>query len=444
MHPSRLSPWNFALVRAVLIGLCLSGAGCAALTNPVGDGVRVRRLPPEVFGKPREEQHTIPLTLLRQKPITTYRLEPGDILGVFIEGVLGERTQPIPVRLTELGNQAPSVGFPIPVREDGTIALPLIEPLQVRGMTVAEAQAAIRKAYTVDKKILQAGRERILVELQKPRTEHILVIRQDSGGLTVGTPGQAAGGGTLGNTKRGTGFRLDLPDGENDVLNALARTGGFPGLDANNEVIIERGGAAGMSGAQVDCLLQGGAEFRRPGAGQKVRIPLRLRNDEPVPFRPEDIILHTGDIVYIEARDTEVFYTGGLLGSGEYVLPRDYDLNVVQAICRVNGSLVNGGVNSNNLSGGLLATGLGFESPSLVSIIRRTPNNGQITIKVDLNVALRDPRERILIQPKDVIILQETVGEAVVRYITSQFQLNFTGTILRQADATAITTIRAP
>ena len=49
-----------------------------------------------------------------------------------------------------------------------------------------------------------------------------------------------------------------------------------------------------------------------PGA-QVVRIPLRLPPDEPPPFRPEDVVLQTGDIVFIEARDTEVFYTGGLL-----------------------------------------------------------------------------------------------------------------------------------
>ena len=33
-------------------------------------------------------------------------------------------------------------------------------------------------------------------------------------------------------TRRGTGFALDLPAYENDVLNALAQTGGFPGTDA--------------------------------------------------------------------------------------------------------------------------------------------------------------------------------------------------------------------
>jgi protein involved in polysaccharide export with SLBB domain len=432
-------------LRILLLAICVICTGCAALTNPVGDGVPVRRLPPEVFGKPREEEQTIPLSLLRQKPTTVYRLEPGDVLGIYIEGVLGEANQPIPVRVSENEGRAPSIGYPIPVREDGTIALPFVPPIPVRGMTVPEVREAIDRAYTVTQKLLKPGRERILVDLQQPRTFRILVIRQDSGGLTVGAGGQGAGtiGGSLGNTKRGTGYELHLRAGENDVLTALARTGGFPGLDANNEVIIERGAASGMSPAEVKCVIQG-AGGQRPGAGQKIRIPLRLRPDEPITFRPEDILLKEGDILFIEARDTEVFYTAGLLGSGQYVLPRDYDLNVVEAICLVKGPLINGGLNTNNLSGNLLQNGVGFDSPSLVSIIRRTPNNNQIIIKVDLNRAMRDPRQRILIQPKDILVLQETVGEAVVRYITDQFHLNFIGTILRQADATATTTIDVP
>jgi hypothetical protein len=69
------------------------------------------------------------------------------------------------------------------------------------------------------------------------------------------------------------------------------------------------------------------------------------------------------------------------------------------------GPLVNGGFNANNLSGGLIGFGLGAPSPSQISVLRRTPGGGQIPIQVNLNRAMRDPRERIRIQPGDVIIL---------------------------------------
>src|SRR2546421_8533132 len=79
--------------------LALAGAaGCAALTNPTAhESIPVHRLPPEVFGKPREEEKTIPLTLLRQQPPESYLIDAGDLLGVFIEGVLGERNQTPPL-----------------------------------------------------------------------------------------------------------------------------------------------------------------------------------------------------------------------------------------------------------------------------------------------------------------------------------------------------------
>ncbi len=63
-----------------------------------------------------------------------------------------------------------------------------------------------------------------------------------------------------------------------------------------------------------------------------IRIPIRLGPGETADIRPEDVILYDGDIVFIESRDTEVFYTGGLLGGGQYTLPRDYDLDIMQAI----------------------------------------------------------------------------------------------------------------
>src|SRR5437588_12592229 len=74
--------------------------GCASLTNPVADGIPVRRLPAEVLGRPRSELQPLPLILLRQKEPEEYRLDKGDVLGIVAEEGLGIRGQPIPVRFT--------------------------------------------------------------------------------------------------------------------------------------------------------------------------------------------------------------------------------------------------------------------------------------------------------------------------------------------------------
>src|ERR1019366_4369777 len=65
-------------------------SGCAAVTNPVADGLPVRYLPEEFLAKPKDPAQTIPLDLLGQQAPETYRLAPDDVLGVFIEGVLGD------------------------------------------------------------------------------------------------------------------------------------------------------------------------------------------------------------------------------------------------------------------------------------------------------------------------------------------------------------------
>src|SRR5580704_6285234 len=73
----------------MLLAFCLFGAGCAAITNPVSDGIPVRELPDEYRGKSREGLRPIPLTMLRQKPILVHEVGPGDVLGIVIENVLG-------------------------------------------------------------------------------------------------------------------------------------------------------------------------------------------------------------------------------------------------------------------------------------------------------------------------------------------------------------------
>jgi hypothetical protein len=125
------------------------------------------------------------------------------------------------------------------------------------------------------------------------------------GGVPAGPGlGNGIGASLVGASHKGTATTVELPAYENDVLNALNRSGGLPGTDAKNEVIVQR-------------------KPRRGKPPETIRIPLRLRPGEPVPFRPEDVILNSGDTVIVEARTAEVFYTAGLLGSGQYPLPRD-------------------------------------------------------------------------------------------------------------------------
>jgi protein involved in polysaccharide export with SLBB domain len=420
-------------------------SGCAALTNPIANGVPARFLPDELLAESREGFETIPLTSLRQPPPEKYVLAAGDTLGIYIEGVLGSAETPPPVNVPESAELPPSIGYPIPIRQDGTVSLPYVQPVKVAGLTIEEAEKAVVNAY-LEKQILRPEDRRILVTLMRPRHIRVLVIRDDSQQrqltlqtqslLGLGTSQTQIGGGG----GQGTGMVLELPAYENDVLNALTRSGGLPGLDSTQEVIVEKGywdGRSDTAEAGLCYPTQADLENTADAKRHIIRIPMRTRGGEPLPFGPKDIILQDGDIVMVRARRPQFYYTGGLLPSQEIPLPNDYDLTAVDAVLKSRGPLINGALNSSNISGAVIQSGLGNPNPSLLSILRQTPNGGQVTIRVDLNEAVRDPRENILVQSGDVLVLQETQDEAITRYLTQTFRFNIFGRFINHVDAQA-------
>ena len=337
----RLKEQAIALAAALL---CAASAGCTAVTNPIADGIPVRLLPPEIVGPSKACYQTIPLNLLRQTPPDAYRLDAGDVLGVFIEGYLGEKNVLLPVQVAPLvqipgqNRLPPGAGYPVPVQEDGKIALPAFPKLSVKGMTVGEARDAIRNLY----KDKIDNNERFLVTLLHQRQQQVLVFRQEAQQFLAGQDGP------IPISKRNTGHLVDLPAYQNDVLNALARSGGLPELDAYNEIIICREGMRDRQ-PKLDVMKQ--VEKAKPGSdpsqfgvwtGDTLRIPLRLPPGAPLPFGPEDIVLHTGDVLFLEARDEQAFFTAGLLPPGKHMIPRDHDLDVIEAIALVRGPLYNG------------------------------------------------------------------------------------------------------
>ena len=91
LHPFRsFCPGKRSWLHCLTVLALLNLSGCAAITNPVADGVPVRLIPPELLAAPKKNDVTIPLTFLGQQPQVVYRLAPGDVLGVYIPGVLGD------------------------------------------------------------------------------------------------------------------------------------------------------------------------------------------------------------------------------------------------------------------------------------------------------------------------------------------------------------------
>ena len=417
---------RFALALAVLISMSMTG--CTALFSPL-DTIPAGRLPDQFKAEPQASKVPLNPARLRQTRPEFYTLDSKDVLGVYIEGVLGNADEAPPVQLALPNSDLPpAIGFPVPVREDGTLSLPSVKPIPVRGLTIKQAEELIQRAYRGGPNPILKEDGRIIVTLFRERTFRVFVVRQDNSnaGRAGGFQGQAQRAQvTDRNDQSSRGFVLQMPAYKNDVLNALLQTGGIPGVNAKPEIRILRG--TRFDNARRD--LQASEFYRTAQADQfaygqipnldddanTIKIPLRLKPGEVPDLRAEDVILRDGDVVYVDTRETDVYYTSGLLRGGEFPLPRDYDLDVLAAV-----SLAGNGFGTGQQTG-LLGGAAQRVPPTELVVLRRIPGDRQLAIRIDLNDAINDPRERLLVKQGDTLILRFKPQEEVLNLATSIF-----------------------
>jgi hypothetical protein len=113
------------------------------------------------------------------------------------------------------------------------------------------------------------------------------------------------------------------------------------------------------------------------------------------------------------------------------MLPRDYDLDVLDAIAVAGGPVGSGGSglsaiggNRGGIGGGGRGPVIG-KNPSRLLVIRKLECGGNLAIKVDTNRAMTDDSQRILVQPEDTLILQYTIGEELYNAALNMIQFQF-------------------
>ena len=431
-----------SLIVAVGLGLL---AGCTSI--PQRETVSVAGYASMRNEGPRSSMEQINMVKLRMDRPPVELLGPGDVLGIYISTVTGSEDVPPPVyNVDGKTDEDPASGYPYPVRSDGTLSLPLLaEPIYVEGMSLIEAENAIRTAYTIKKRLLGSDAT-ISVTLLKKRTINVCVIREDlnlgidparSSSPTQLTAQKGTGETYFGSVGRGSAVSLSLPVYKNDILEALSRSGGMPGLNAKNELIILRKTSSdGINIDEGDYLPKDSEAFARSVSDRYnetgsldsfgsdmgiIRIPLRvLPCEEPPRLTSDDVTLRDGEVLYIQSREAEVYYTGGMLRGGVHAIPRDYDLDVLSAIAAAGGGVGAGVGGTDNTNGGrsnfLLA-------PSRILIIRNH-NGRQVAISLKKNDALRDPSSRIYIEPNDVILVEYTNFETLFNVVFSTIRVN--------------------
>ena len=406
------------LALLLVLGICLPG--CITFTNYA---IPSDRLPHFLRAPEKGNRVPLNLALLGQRVPRDYTISNGDVLSLYIKGLLPPDVNGvIPSIPTQSNfsnvyypangqNVTPALGLPMEVNSSGAISLPTIGDIQLRGLTIDQATTKISQAC-IEKKVAQAGREYVYLSLIRSQVYRVMVIRDEA----PSDAPQFVRRETVLLTKRGHAQVVDLPTFENDVLHALTISGGLPGFDAYNEVwILRRDNVSSLIRQQV--ADSAGTPQAIPSAiveqecfATAKRIPLWINPCEAPSFFQEDVLLNDGDIVYVRAREEEFFYTGGLLAGGVIPMPRDHDIDIVEAIALANGAV--GGAGGASGVAVIPARGPGnIIPPSRATIVRKLPNKQQVTIRVDLTKALRDPKHRVVIQPNDLVSLHYKPGE---------------------------------
>lgn len=378
---------------------------------------------PSARRPPEEKLERVNLKTLQLPKGEPYRLQAGDAVSVNSQGLFPDpvRESPVPTVLPTASRPRlrPATGYPFVVSADGTLRLPGILPVEVAGQTIDEAEKSVRRGF---KGILKP--QDVVVSLLLPRTKSVLVVREDA--VFDGSATQVAIAETAGTRNRGKVFDLQLEPDESDVLTAMIRSGGLPGLDAENELIVLR--RRFETDDEKDKLLRrlensadAGETAAKDDSITEV-IPLRI----PVGSQPgpHNIALRPGDILLIENRQGEVWYTGGAFLTGQFPLPRDHPLDVLQAVAIAGGTQSGLDYGAGGLSGvASVGDATSLVPPTWVILIRKYGDK-EVSFKIDLQRALWDPRHRMTVQAGDYLHLAYKPSEIAGNISLKNFGAN--------------------
>jgi protein involved in polysaccharide export with SLBB domain len=138
----------------------------------------------------KSQWRNIDIRQLAVDPLPAYRVHAGDVLGITAKDIFGDQTH-----------------LPISVLNDGTISLPLLKPISVQGLTVAETRERVQQRYFESK--IVAPPCPVLITMIEIHRINVLVWRVDD-------------------EKPIQPQRVKLRGNDSDVLHAFSLSGGFP------------------------------------------------------------------------------------------------------------------------------------------------------------------------------------------------------------------------
>ena len=358
---NRIARW-LVLVSLVITNLFL---GCNSV------GVKASRLPDNLRAARRDRSTVVDFSRISTPGINESTIGPRDLLKITVSsGRHDERVAPHSVR----------------VAQNGTVNVPLIGPTMVAGLQTHTAgqtiaQSAIERGIYV--------RPYVTVEIEAKATRSVTVLG------AVNDPGVH-----------------ELPYGNSNLVTALAAAGGLAN-DASTEVEIIRQPSFRLaeSYSSNDEVQQASYDVATAGtsaAGQRSRLQvMRLELSSAKLQRGADTRLLDRDIIKVVPRQDETVFVAGLVNKpGQYELPPDQDVHLLDAIAMAGGE-------SSSVADKLL-------------IIRRVEGRPEpVLINASLSAAKRNGRENIRLSPGDTISIEQTPATVVVEALKNVFRISF-------------------
>jgi polysaccharide export outer membrane protein len=348
------------------------------------------------------------------------RIHSGDMLDVTVSDLTGE-----------------NVYYPIPTRvlDDGTVRLPMVGTVALAGMSIPSAEQAIFAAYssqgllkkpqvTVILRDTRKIRVYVLGAVNKPGLYDLNATEGDLLCALVSAGGLTPEAGTIVEVRRrlAPGFTPPVPRKDRNIVQAVHQrpstqesmpvVSQASAWQRNYNLYAQASSSPYHSNGEDEPILAP-AQKMPSGVLRPYATPEPALMDapiQPIPVSTNSQIvrldltseldkqrltqgfrLENGDTISIDDRKVKPIYVVGMVGKpGEYPLPVDRDLRVLEAIGLA------GGTDHNSL-------------PDKALVIRQRPDgSGVVAVRIDLNQAKKDSSQNIRLMAGDTVSVEET------------------------------------
>jgi polysaccharide export outer membrane protein len=360
------------LVRAVVfagLGLVLAGTGCAHRVYRPGELRSAWKAPATA------DLDRLNYARLAHSRVRSDRIERGDLLEVTIDVGFSDRDP----RTT-----------PVHVREDGTARVPPIGDVALAGLTLEDAEQAIRSTAAY---LDVLPNPFVTVEMKERRMNKVTVMGAVEEPQVV-----------------------EIPRGSSYLLAAIAAAGGLS-ENASPDIEIRRttagGGLLDRIGPPSPRVAGGdGAEltsYEEVSAGGPPTIQVNLV--VAAQQGRGDYYLEDGDWVHVGKRGERTVHVIGLVREpGQCDMPANKDMYLLQAIGKAKGRTM--------------------QLADKVWVIRRVPGRDElVTIECSIRNAKRNAEDNLLLAPGDVVSVEETPTTFLLDMMKSFLRFGMSGSI---------------